>query len=159
MRDHADLPPGLRRRLDQGDGVTAFRVTDTVRFTQQDVRQVQLAKGAVLSGLRALLERTGTAPEDVDRVCIAGEFGRNLDLDDLLRLGFLDRFPRAEHVFVGNTSLAGAAMVAREPGLLDRASALTHAVRAFPLSTHEGYQDLFIRCLQFPPARHQERTT
>lgn len=144
------LSEGLLQRLDKVGKATAFRLVDAILFTQQDVRQVQLAKGAILSGLKTLQDQTEITAKDISRVFIAGEFGLNLKLENLLRLGFLDNFSAASHTFIGNSSIAGAKMIARNPELLADAEAIARRVAAFPLSTHKNYQDIFVRCLRFP---------
>ncbi len=57
------------------DGKTVFTITDKVFLSQNDVRQVQLAKGAIRAGVEFLLDSIGVIAEDVDRVLIAGSFG------------------------------------------------------------------------------------
>lgn len=59
--------------------------------TQGDVRQVQLAKGAILSGFTALLNKAGIRMEDLDKVMIAGQFGAHLPADSLTEPEFFLR--------------------------------------------------------------------
>ena len=60
-------------------------------ITQGDIRQVQLAKGAILSGFIALLDRAGIRMEDLDKVMIAGQFGAHLPADSLVGTGILPK--------------------------------------------------------------------
>jgi len=140
----------IQSRVRKYKGTHAFYLTEDILFTQKDVRQVQLAKGAILSGFRALKEYSGMSPEDVRSVYIAGEFGRNLKLDHIKRLGFLDDMPNAEYNFLGNSSIAGAKMIGSNPSLLQKAEKIAGKVAAFPLSSFEGYQRLFVQSLEFP---------
>ena len=80
-------------------------------LTQKDVRQVQLAKGAVRSGIDIMLERSELKPEDVDRVLIAGAFGYHLSPESLLTLGLLPPAFAGKIEFVGNTSKTGGHML------------------------------------------------
>jgi uncharacterized 2Fe-2S/4Fe-4S cluster protein (DUF4445 family) len=140
----------VRERIRDRGGAMAFHLTEDVFLTQKDVRQVQLAKGAILSGLAALLETSGVSVGEVERVYIAGEFGRRLKLENLLRLGILERFSNASYELIGNSSLRGARMIALDPSLLEKARELAKRVNAFPLSSFETYESLFIKSLEFP---------
>ena len=77
-------------------------------ITQHDVNEIQLAKGAIHAGAEILLELTGTSPEEVDIVLIAGAFGSFLTVDSALDIGLLPRLPRAGYRQVGNAAVVGA---------------------------------------------------
>ena len=79
-----------------------------VAITQEDVNEIQLAKGAIRAGLEVLLDVTGTAPEEVKEVIIAGAFGSFLKLQSALDVGLLPRLPNAGYRQVGNAALIGA---------------------------------------------------
>ncbi|MBI5589441.1 MAG: DUF4445 domain-containing protein [Deltaproteobacteria bacterium] len=142
--------PAIRKRLRQHKGSTAFFVTDDVCFTQKDVRQVQLAKGAIFSGLKALRDLAGVSTGDIKSVVIAGEFGRHLKPEKLISLGMIEALPNATYSFVGNSSLTGAGRIAVNPALLEDAKVIASQVKAFPLSSLSTYERLFIRSLEFP---------
>jgi len=77
-----------------------------VSLSQADVRELQLAKGAVAAGVEILLRRWGAAPEDVHRVYLAGAFGNYLNRASAERIGLLF-FPPEVVESAGNTSLLG----------------------------------------------------
>lgn len=153
---NASVPASISKEMRNHEDSLAFFVNDNVCFTQKDVRQVQLAKGALLSGLIALRNLVGVSPDDIGSVVIAGEFGRHLKAKHLLRLGMIEDLPNATYSFVGNSSLKGAGMIAVNPLLLKDAAALASRVMAFPLATLSSYQRLFLQSLEFP-ANVQER--
>ena len=74
-RDAAHIPRPLRERLVEKDGRRVFSLTDSVYLSQKDIRQVQLAKGAIRTGIESLLRHAGLAASDVDEVLVAGAFG------------------------------------------------------------------------------------
>ena len=78
-------------------------------MTQGDVRQVQLAKGAILSGFVALLNKAGISMDDLDKVMIAGQFGAHLPAESLIGTG-ITRGGKDKLVYVGNSSKTGAYM-------------------------------------------------
>lgn len=79
----------------------------TLCFTQQDMRQIQMAKAAIRSGIEILLKKAGISPEDVDEVFLAGGFGYYMDVDKAVRIGMLPPEFAAKTRAVGNTSLQG----------------------------------------------------
>jgi uncharacterized 2Fe-2S/4Fe-4S cluster protein (DUF4445 family) len=80
-----------------------------VTRTQGDIRELQLAKGAVAAGIRIVLRRLGAAAEDVERVYLAGAFGNYVNLESARRIGLIS-FPDEQLVQAGNTALLGAKM-------------------------------------------------
>ncbi len=153
-------PPSssLAPRVREGDGTRRLDIVTAttpsaereVYLTQQDVRQVQLAKGAVRAALDLVLEEAGLDAGDVDEVLVAGGFGHHLDADAAVRIGLFPEAWRDRVLFVGNSSKSGAARVATEPGLLDEADALATSVRVVDLAGHEYFQARFVGAMSFP---------
>ena len=79
-----------------------------VHVTQEAVRALQLAKGAVAAGIGTLLDRYGIGPEEVDRVVLAGGFGYYLNPEDAVQIGLLPEALAEKAVTGGNTALSGA---------------------------------------------------
>ncbi|HNT36610.1 MAG TPA: ASKHA domain-containing protein, partial [bacterium] len=65
-----------------------------VRITQKDIREFQLAKGAVRAGCEVMMEEMGCKPEDVQRVLVSGAFGTHLRAESIAYVGLLPKFPR-----------------------------------------------------------------
>jgi uncharacterized 2Fe-2S/4Fe-4S cluster protein (DUF4445 family) len=131
------------------NGKPVFRISDEVFLTQQDVRQVQLAKGALRSGIDMLLAGSGLKYPDVDRVLIAGAFGFHLRTENLVRIGIIPGELEGKIDLVGNTSKTGAMAL-----LLDRSTrreALRIADRAsvIELADEPGFERTFIGNLAF----------
>jgi uncharacterized 2Fe-2S/4Fe-4S cluster protein (DUF4445 family) len=121
-----------------------------VYILQKDVRQVQLAKAAIAAAIEALLNETGALASDLDRVYIAGGFGRHLRLESLIRIGLIPAAFRDKVVFAGNTSKSGAALALLSPGAIEKAEALRAITRYYELSVYERYDELFIKEMGFP---------
>ncbi len=81
---------------------------DEITFTQQDVREIQLAKSAVRAGVETLLLRYGVGYEDVDKVYLAGGFGYKINLEKAIGIGLLPEELHDKITAVGNSSLGGA---------------------------------------------------
>lgn len=118
-------------------------------LTQKDIRQVQLAKGAILSGVQALLEQARLSAHEVDRVMVAGQFGAHLKPQSIIGSGLLPAQWIDRISYVGNTSKAGAALCLLSEQERDKAQELMVDAVYIELSTLEGYEDRFVKCLGF----------
>lgn len=118
--------------------------------TQRDVEEIQLAKGAIQAGVRVLLEATGTAPDAVRDVVVAGAFGTYLNLDSALAIGLLPRFAGARYRQVGNAAGVGAKAALLSVAERDRALRVAQEVRYVELTTFPGFQRRFARAMGFP---------
>ncbi len=119
-------------------------------MTQHDVSEIQLAKAAISAGLESLMQVTGTAPEEIKEVVVAGAFGSYLDLDSALDIGLLPRIPGANYIQVGNAAGVGA-----KAGLLslrerERARRLARHTNYIELTLTSGFSRRFARSLLFP---------
>lgn len=129
-----------------------------IRITQKDIRQVQLAKGAILSGFYALLRETGLTLEDLDVILIAGQFGAHLSVESLVGTGLLPEGAQTRLSYVGNAAKAGAYMALMSDKVRGELEALAGRMDYLELGASEGYERLFGECLLFPePAENPER--
>jgi uncharacterized 2Fe-2S/4Fe-4S cluster protein (DUF4445 family) len=121
-----------------------------VAITQQDVNEIQLAKGAIRAGLEVLLEATDTAPEQVQEVIIAGAFGSFLNVRSALDIGLLPRLPNARYRQVGNVALVGArhALSSRQARI--RAQEIARRTNYLELTTYPGFSRRFALSMLFP---------
>jgi uncharacterized 2Fe-2S/4Fe-4S cluster protein (DUF4445 family) len=145
-----------RGRLRDGAGgreyVIAFAreagsATD-ISLTQNDVRQIQLAKGALFVAAQSLLERFQIARPD--KVLLAGAFGSYLDKENALAIGMLPAVD-SERVFViGNAAGDGARIALLNTKKRHEAVMLASRVDRHELPADPAFQDRFIRALAFP---------
>jgi uncharacterized 2Fe-2S/4Fe-4S cluster protein (DUF4445 family) len=121
-----------------------------VHLTQGDVRELQLAKGAIAAGVHILLEDWGAAPQDVKCVYLAGAFGNYVSRSSARRIGLVD-FPEEQVEGVGNTALLGAklALFSRDREAHEFSEVLRR-VEHVPLATARSFQEIFIRETSFP---------
>lgn len=137
--------------LAEGDARTG---APRLLVTQGDVRQVQLAKGAILSGFTALLKEAGVTMAELDRVIVAGQFGAHLSASSITGAGLLPPELEDRIEYAGNTSETGAYMALMSSRVKREMEALAHEMGYLELSATEGYERLFSKCLMFPaPAR------
>lgn len=122
-------------------------------ITQKDIRQVQLAKGAILSGFTALLNKAGIAMEDLDKVLVAGQFGAHLPADSLTGTGILPVEVEDKIEYVGNSSKTGAYMALMSAQVKREMEKLALHMDYMELGATEGYERLFSDCLVFPSVK------
>lgn len=147
-------PEDYRYKMLQENGMKReFIMTEKpekLLITQGDVRQVQLAKGAILSGFIALLNKAGIKMEDLDKVMIAGQFGAHLPADSLVGTGILPEEVKDKLVYVGNSSKTGAYMALMSSKVKGEMERLASYMDYMELGATEGYERLFSDCLIFP---------
>jgi len=120
-----------------------------ISLSQQDVRQVQLAKSAVRTGAGFLLSRFNLAPSDIDRVEIAGCFGQRLNKESLISTGLLPPQFKEKIRFTGNTSLAGAKAFLLNKHFMPRMESLVKTVQTTNPGGNRNFEDMFIKNLGF----------
>jgi uncharacterized 2Fe-2S/4Fe-4S cluster protein (DUF4445 family) len=84
-----------------------IQLNAAVNLNQWDVRELQLAKGAIAAGLRILLQQAGATHDRLERVYLAGAFGNYINRASAHRIGLL-QIPPEKVVPSGNTALLGA---------------------------------------------------
>lgn len=134
-------------------GKRSFKMTDgeePLHITQGDVRQVQLAKGAILSGFMALMKKAGIGMADLDKVLIAGQFGAHLPADSITGTGILPFDVEDKIQYVGNTSKTGAYMALMSSDVKREMEELAHEMDYLELGATENYERLLSECLIFP---------
>jgi uncharacterized 2Fe-2S/4Fe-4S cluster protein (DUF4445 family) len=126
-----------------------FYITDKIYISQKDIRQIQLAKGAIAAGIKMLLEKINITVDDLEEVIIAGAFGYHIDEENILNIGLIPKGFNGEISFVGNTSIEGARLAAVNKSCLIEMEAVQVEMEALELSTDSRFQDYFIAELNF----------
>ncbi|MFQ5851590.1 MAG: ASKHA domain-containing protein [Candidatus Binatia bacterium] len=169
LREGIISPPGrfcadgpvsgcLRGRLRQGEKQQEFLIVaddDVVRggdivLTQRDVRELQLAKGAMAAGIQRLLEHAGLRPGDLDHIYLGGAFGSSLEPWAAQCIGLLPPVDQKRVTVVGNAAGAGAKMVLCSQEMRQRATLIAQSIVYLELSLDQRFNDLFIEALEFP---------
>ncbi len=134
------------------DGRTfSYVLSDTqpvLTITQNDVRQVQLAKAALHAGCMLLMEHYGI--DHVDRIRLAGAFGNHIDPVHALVLGLVPDCKPDQLTSAGNAAGTGARIA-----LLDRSSrteieALVRRVEKIETAVEPRFQELFVGAMAIP---------
>ena len=118
-------------------------------ITQKDIRELQLAKGAIKAGINLLLKETELNPKDIDKLFLAGGFGMNTPVETLLGIGILPDISADKITLVGNSALAGASMVLMSEKEKRYCEEISKEVTRIELNTLTGFQDEFMNSLEF----------
>jgi uncharacterized 2Fe-2S/4Fe-4S cluster protein (DUF4445 family) len=117
-------------------------------ISQKDVRQIQLAKGALYAGCKLMIQRMGV--EGVDKVKIAGAFGTHVDREKALIMGLFPDCEIKKIESIGNAAGDGcrAALLNREKRA--EANWVSRNVEYIELTVEENFQQEFMRAMQLP---------
>jgi len=140
----------LTARL-QGD---RYHLTDTIFLSQRDIRQVQLAKAAAISGILTLLSEAGRSIADLRHIIVAGSFGYHLKPENLKRIGLLPGDYRGKISFVGNSSLSGASLAVLNKEILRDMERLSSLIQVLDLGSHPDFRKRFLSSLDFESAKN-----
>lgn len=145
-----DSLPAFESRLVEIEKERMFCLTDKVHLTQQDIREVQMAKGAIAAGIELMAEQLGIRVEEIDRVLLAGAFGSFMDADSACDIGLLPSALRDRITVVGNAAGSGAKMLACNKEELVHAQALTEKIEFIELASLPNFQHCFGMNMNFP---------
>jgi len=120
-----------------------------IYLTQQDIRQVQLAKGAILSGIQTMVQATGMVFADIDQVLVAGQFGAHLKAESLTGAGLIPRELESVITYVGNTSKSGAYLCLLSTAERETVEKMASQVNYIELSHLEGFDAVFVKAMVF----------
>ena len=143
----------LGNRLIDIDGEKAFWLhvdNNPVFVTQEDVREVQLAKGAIKAGIDIMLGEFGAEPEDIDKVYLAGAFGNYLRKENIMRIGVLPQIDLDKIVSVGNAAGQGGKLALINRGKMEEVKQIARDVEYIELSFRKDFTNKFMSAMAFP---------
>ncbi|MGA2477301.1 MAG: ASKHA domain-containing protein [Spirochaetia bacterium] len=150
--DPAEIPiAALRPRLFSLGSEQAFALAEdrSVYISQSDIRTLQLAKGAVRTGVETLLAVSGVAVEQLDALRLAGNFGAGLDARAAMRIGLIPTMDLARVEVVGNAALRGAIMALLSREYARKAESAARNARFVELGGKPEFQARFMESMLF----------
>lgn len=151
----ARLDRSFRDRIEQRESGRRFILSSgkrPVAITQKDVREVQLAKGAMRAGIEILLKEAGISASELSGVLLAGAFGSNLQPKSIEGIGLLPDLPVELITPVGNAAGTGAVMALLSKEKLQLASELASRAEHIELSVRRDFQKIFLAAMDFARA-------
>ena len=157
--ERGSLPPSLSARMTRVENKEQFvlaHVDETgkgedISVTQSDIRQLQLAKGAIFSGIVMLMHVMGLSEQDLAELMLCGGFGNYINIENAKRIRLLPDLPSEKITYVGNAALIGGQMALLSETERHRATALARRVEHVALATHPQFQEIFVDAVSFEP--------
>jgi len=118
-----------------------------ITITQKDVREIQLAKGAIRSGIKVLLQEKGYLEKEIKKVIIAGAFGSYIDVGSAVTIGMLPRLPLDHFQQVGNAAGIGAKLVLLSISKRVEAQDIASRVSYIELATTPHFEEIFSQAI------------
>lgn len=122
---------------------------DPIYFTQKDVRELQLAKGAVRAAVELLLKECGLKVDDLSAILLAGAFGNYIRPESAVRMGLLPSLPSGRIRGVGNAAGAGAMMALLSLPWRQKACDLARRAEHLELAQRADFQQMFMETMLF----------
>ncbi len=130
-----------------------------ITITQKDVREIQLAKGAIQAGIKLLLKKhvpeglnrgADVNPDEIGKVYIAGAFGSNINKESLAQIGVIEKEWLDRVIFVGDAALDGAKLALCSEEKRKEAEAIARETKHVSLSGSKHFQEEFLKGMKFP---------
>ncbi|HDM35985.1 MAG TPA: DUF4445 domain-containing protein [Candidatus Syntrophoarchaeum butanivorans] len=148
--------PRIRKRKSGASFVVSWKdengIPRNITITQQDIRELQLAKAAIRSGAEILMDRLGVCEDDIERLYIAGAFGSSIDPKNARIIGLYPEVPLKRVKIIGNAAVSGAKMALISKEERKRAEEIAEKVTYVELSTQPEFMTAYLRSNYFPYA-------
>jgi uncharacterized 2Fe-2S/4Fe-4S cluster protein (DUF4445 family) len=118
-------------------------------ITRQDVNEIQLAKGAIRTGIEVLLAVAGISANSLEDFIIAGAFGTYINIPSAVRIGMFPSLPLDRYHQVGNAAGAGARQMLLSEKLRSQAENIAGRLTYIELSSYPGFTNEFSKSLFF----------
>lgn len=123
---------------------------DLISINQKDIVEIQLAKGAMRTGIEILLEYADITFEDIDKIIIAGAFGSYIDPKNVINIGMFPNVPLKRISQVGNAASIGAKMALISEKQRKTAEDIGRKIKYLELTVFPSFADHFAQSVQFP---------
>ena len=148
------MAPELTERIADIDGMSEFVLFKKddgrqITITQNDIREVQLAKGAVAAGINLMLQKIGRSAGEIEEVLIAGAFGSYIDRKSAMRIGLLPQVESEKIHSAGNAAGAGVSMALLSKKELENAEELPSIITHLELAEEKDFQNVYMKAMAF----------
>lgn len=137
-----------RLELDES-GHRCIRLTDSVYLTQQDIREVQLAKSAIRSGIEILRQKMNLTYDEIAKVKLAGAFGNFMRVESACAIGLIPMELKEKVESIGNAAGAGALRAVRQKNSREEALELVKRIQFQELASEAEFQKIYVQNLNF----------
>jgi len=154
----SETTPDLSSRVVNRSGINSFLIASAeesyhhrpIYLTQKDVREFQLAKGAIAAGIKTLMDELGIGVTDIDHVYLAGALGNYVAPYSAIETGLIPRVNPEIIRSLGNAASTGASMVLLARRYWQTAAELVRFIEHIELSSRSDFNQYFIEHMGFP---------
>lgn len=148
---HPDLAARLRKGANGNEFVLIWNTTnEDITINQKDIREVQLAKGAIFGGIQVLLECLETETAEIAEILLAGAFGSYIDRKSALRIGLLPNVGVDKISHIGNAAGVGACMALLSNEAKKEAELESKEAEHVELALHPSFEKEYLQGMYFP---------
>ncbi len=148
---------GFKNNIIQYEGAGAFLLADSdntshgrpIMITQKDIRELQLAKGAMAAGVKVLMETYGIQVEDIEEVLLAGAFGNYLNPHSACVIGLIPRELEGKIKMIGNAAGTGSKLALLSAEEFKRADDIAASVEFVELGSYPKFNSIFAENMYF----------
>ncbi|MCG8605973.1 ASKHA domain-containing protein [bacterium] len=124
--------------------------SNSIVVSQNDIREIQLAKAAIATGVKILTEELEIPADKISTVYIAGAFGNHILARDVLDLGLIPKIPPERIKFIGNAALTGAEAILKSKDARERAEQISRKIEYIDIAGRPEFQENFVDAMHFP---------
>ena len=128
---------------------TGYELAGKVKFTQYDIREIQMAKAAIRAGVDILVKKAGIAFDEVDDCYLAGGFGTKIDITKAAGIGLIPKELEVKTIPVGNTVLAGTKEVLLGRISKDELEKIQTMADVINLAEENDFEELYLSYMDF----------
>lgn len=128
---------------------TGYELAGKVKFTQNDIREIQMAKAAIRAGVDILVKKAGIAFDEVDDCYLAGGFGTKIDIKKAAGIGLIPKELEVKTIPVGNTVLAGTKEVLLGRISKDELEKIQTMADVINLAEENDFEELYLSYMDF----------
>lgn len=127
----------------------AVHIAPGVYITQEDIRKLQLAKGAIAAGIEVLFKEYGCTPCNIDVLTFAGGFGNYIDKASAAAIGLFPQELLDKAKEVGNAAGNGAVSAALSQDAWERALEISGNMRYIELASYPHFDEMYVEHMNF----------
>lgn len=128
---------------------TGYELAGKVKFTQNDIREIQMAKAAIRAGVDILVKKAGIAFDEVDDCYLAGGFGTKIDITKAAGIGLIPKELEMKTIPAGNTVLAGTKEVLLSRISKEELEKIQTMADVINLAEENDFEELYLSYMDF----------
>lgn len=128
---------------------TGYELAEKVKFTQNDIRELQMAKAAIRAGVDILVKKAGIAFDEVDNCYLAGGFGTKIDITKAAGIGLIPKELEMKTIPAGNTVLAGTKEVLLSRISKEELEKIQTMADVINLAEENDFEELYLSYMDF----------